>query len=67
MDIFQFFKHSKRIIEEKRGNELSGDYKSSHKLARLKCELSSILIQMGKIHTHRVFGLFKNELTLFLA
>lgn len=34
VDILQFFKHFKRVVEEKRGNELRCEYESSHKLTR---------------------------------
>ncbi|XP_073219773.1 protein FAR1-RELATED SEQUENCE 5-like [Cicer arietinum] len=67
VDIIQFFKHFERVVEEKRSNELSYEYESSHKLARLRYELSPILIQMGKVYTHVVFELFQNEFKLFLA
>ncbi|XP_073224905.1 protein FAR1-RELATED SEQUENCE 5-like [Cicer arietinum] len=67
MDIIQFFKHFERVVEEKRSNKLSYEYESSHKLARLRYELSPILIQMGKVYTHVVCELFQNEFKLFLA
>ena len=52
LEIMQFFKHFERVVEEKRENELSCVYESSHKLARLVYEKSPILIQMGKAYTH---------------
>ncbi|CAJ2664423.1 unnamed protein product [Trifolium pratense] len=67
LDITQFFKHFEQVVEEKRGKELTCEYESSHKLARLIYESSPILIQMGKIYTHSVFELFQNEFKLFLA
>ncbi|XP_058774984.1 protein FAR1-RELATED SEQUENCE 12-like [Vicia villosa] len=67
LDIIQFFKHFEQVVEEKRGNELTCEYESKHKLARLRYETSPILIQMGKIYTHAVFDLFQNEFKLFLA
>jgi zinc finger SWIM domain-containing protein 3 len=67
LDITQFFKHFERVVEEKRAKELSCEYDSSYKLARLIYESSPILIQMGKIYTHAVFELFQNEFKLFLA
>ncbi|XP_004490690.1 protein FAR1-RELATED SEQUENCE 5-like [Cicer arietinum] len=67
VDIIQFFKHFERVVEEKRSNELSYEYESSHKLARLRYELSPILIQMRYVYTHVVFELFQNEFKLFLA
>lgn len=67
LGILQFFKHFERIVEEKREKELSCDYESSHKLARLMYETSPILIQMGKVYTHTVFELFQYEFQLFLT
>ncbi|XP_058752672.1 protein FAR1-RELATED SEQUENCE 5-like [Vicia villosa] len=67
VDIMQFFKHVERVVEEKRGNELSCDYESSHKLARLKYEMSPIILQMAKVHTHTVFEFFQNEFKLLLT
>lgn len=67
VDIIQFFKHFKKVVEDKRGNELSYEYESSHKLARLIYELLPMIIQMGKLYTYNVFELFQNEFKLFLA
>jgi len=48
VDILQLFKHFESVVEEKRVNELSCVYASSHKLPRLAYVTSPILIQMGK-------------------
>jgi len=67
VDILQFFKHFESVVQEKRANELSCVYASSHKLPRLAYETSPILIQMGKVYTHTVFELFQSEFKSFLA
>jgi len=64
VDILQFFKHFKKVVDEKTAKELSCVFESSHNLARLPYETSPILIQIRKLYTYTLsLNYFKMSLS----
>ncbi|XP_073129949.1 protein FAR1-RELATED SEQUENCE 5-like [Henckelia pumila] len=59
--------YMKKVLEEKRYNELRCEFETRQKLPRLKLESSPMLRQLSEIYTPTIFNLFQMEFVLFAA
>lgn len=66
VNVIQFFKHCKRLVEEKCYNELICEYKSQHK-PKLRYDRLPILMQLTQVYAPTIFNLFHDDFALFLT
>ncbi|WVZ83756.1 hypothetical protein U9M48_030861 [Paspalum notatum var. saurae] len=59
-DIIRFLKHFKRVVQDKRNNELNAEFESRKKLPRIKMR-TAMLIQASKLYTPVIFEAFQVE------
>ncbi|XLT60258.1 hypothetical protein HN873_052862 [Arachis hypogaea] len=67
LNIIQFFKHFERVVNDKRYNELQGEFQSRQKLPKLKMVSSSLLQQVSQVYTLSLFDLFQEEYDKYSA
>ncbi|GAU35628.1 hypothetical protein TSUD_30460 [Trifolium subterraneum] len=67
VSVIQFFQQFEKVVAEKQYNELVCEYESRHKLPTLRYQHSPILMQLAQVYTHKIFDLFNDEFSLFLA
>ncbi|KAL1341499.1 hypothetical protein AAHE18_09G091000 [Arachis hypogaea] len=67
LNIIQFFNHFERVVNDKRYNELQGEFQSRQKLPRLKMVSSPLLQQVSEVYTLPLFNLFQEEYDKYSA
>ncbi|TVU13388.1 hypothetical protein EJB05_40441 [Eragrostis curvula] len=60
LDVFRFFKHFERVVQEKRDKELESEYESRKKIPRLKMR-TPMLLQASETYTPPIFEAFQGE------
>ncbi|XP_042521358.1 protein FAR1-RELATED SEQUENCE 5-like [Macadamia integrifolia] len=55
LHLVQFFKHFKRIVADKRANELKAEFDARNKLPRILFLKSSVMNQAARVYTPKIF------------